>query len=136
MPILTGVQNPFLEKEQKMTTYQMQQESDGRHAGRFILGMLLGGLAGAVTLLLVAPQSGKETRKIIQNKTMELRDKTTATVESVSGQVRSKAGQIRTGVSNKTMELTQQGRGMLARQLDRLSVAAQNGKKALQTKGN
>jgi gas vesicle protein len=119
-----------------MTTYELQQESNVRHPGLFIVGMLLGGLAGAATLLLVAPQSGKETRHLIQTKAIELRDKTTATVDSAAGQVRSKATQIKTGVSTKAMELTKQGKEMLAKQLDRVSVAAQNGKKSLQSKSS
>jgi gas vesicle protein len=119
-----------------MTTFEMEQQAGMKHAGRFIAGILLGGLAGAVTLLLVAPQSGKETRKLIQTKAIELRDKSTATMESVSGQVSSKAGQIKTSVSSKAMELTQQGKEMLARQLDRLSAAAQNGKNSLQGKSS
>jgi gas vesicle protein len=117
-----------------MTTFEMEQQSDMKPLGGFIAGVLLGGLAGAVTLLLVAPQSGKDTRKLIQTKAIELRDKTSATVENVSGQVGNKAGQIKTSVSNKAMELTQQGKEMLARQLDRFSTAAQNGKSKLQGK--
>jgi gas vesicle protein len=115
-----------------MTTYEVEQETNVRHPGIFIVGMLLGGLAGAVTLLLVTPQSGKETRHLIQTKAIELRDKTTATVDNAAGQVRTKAAQIKTGVSTKAMELTKQGKGLLARQLDRVSMAAQNGKKSLE----
>jgi gas vesicle protein len=118
-----------------MATFEMQQQSDMKHAGRFVAGMFLGGLAGAVTLLLLAPQSGKDTRKLIQTKTIELRDKTTATVESVSGQVSSKAGEIKNSVSGKVMEFTQQGKELLARQFDRLSVFAKNEEKLLQSKG-
>ena len=33
-----------------------------------LVGMLVGGLAGAVTMLLMAPQSGKRTRAQIQEK--------------------------------------------------------------------
>jgi gas vesicle protein len=36
-----------------------------------LVGMLIGGLAGAVTMLLLAPQSGKDTRKQIQKKGFE-----------------------------------------------------------------
>ena len=119
-----------------MTTYEMKQGSYQMNTGRFIAGILLGGLAGAVTLLLVAPKSGKETRQIISAKAIELRDRTADTVEKVSGQVGSKATEIRAGVVNKAVEMTHQGREMLAMQLDRLSVAAQNGRRALQAQGN
>jgi gas vesicle protein len=115
-----------------MTTYEMKQGSYQMHTGRFIAGILLGGLAGAVTLLLVAPKSGKETRQIISAKAIELRDKTADTVGKVSGQVGTKATEFKAGVGNKAVELTHQGREMLAMQLDRLSVAAQNGRRALQ----
>jgi gas vesicle protein len=119
-----------------MTTYEIEQGSDVKYLGKLFAGILLGGLAGAVASLLLAPQSGKDTRKIIQTKAIELRDNTTATVENVSGQVRSKAGEIKTGVTSKAMELTHQGKEMLAKQLDRLSVAAQNGGKKLQGKSS
>jgi gas vesicle protein len=118
-------------KGEKMTTFEMEQQSSMRHTGRFIAGILIGGLAGAATLLLLAPQSGKDTRKLIQTKAIELRDKSAATMENVSGQISSKAGQIKTSVSSKTMELTHQGKELLAKQLDRLSTAAQNGKNSL-----
>ncbi|MFZ6030603.1 MAG: YtxH domain-containing protein [Chloroflexota bacterium] len=42
--------------------------------GFFVVGFFVGALAGAVTALLVAPQSGEETRMLI-------RDKSTSTVE-------------------------------------------------------
>jgi gas vesicle protein len=119
-----------------MTTYEMKQGSYQMDTGRFIAGILLGGLAGAVTLLLVAPKSGKETRHIISTKAIELRDRTATTVEKVSGQVGTKATEIRTDVSKKAVELTHQGREMLAMQLDRISVAAQNGRRALQAQSN
>jgi gas vesicle protein len=115
-----------------MTAYEMQQNSDGRRPGLLIAGILLGGLTGALTSLLLAPHSGKETRKLIENNVIELRDRTAATMKSVSGKVSSKAGEIKSGVSSKATELTRQGKGMLAKQLDRISVAAQKGKTSLE----
>jgi gas vesicle protein len=117
-----------------MTTYELQHGSESKAAGGLIAGILIGGLVGAVTLLLVTPKSGKDTRKYIQVKAIELRDKTTASLETVSGQVSSKASQLKTGINSKATELTRQGKDALARQLDRLSIAAQNGKNSLQPK--
>ena len=62
-----------------------------------LVGMLIGGLAGAVTMLLLAPQSGKDTRKQIQKKSIELRDRTTEMVEDTMAQVRSNANKITSG---------------------------------------
>ncbi len=41
----------------------------------FFVGTLIGGIAGAVTALLLAPKSGKELRKDIADKSFELYDK-------------------------------------------------------------
>ena len=56
-------------------------------------------------MLLWAPQSGKETRKQIQEKAIELRDQTAATVESTMTQVRTMAGQVRDDISGRAKEL-------------------------------
>ncbi len=117
-----------------MATYEMEQESNERHPGTFIAGLLVGGLAGAATLLLFAPQSGKDTRHQIKMKTIELRDRTTATVGNTMEKVKTRANQIKTGVSGKAVQLREQGKVVIAKQLDRVSDAAQNGKKAIQGK--
>jgi gas vesicle protein len=41
-----------------------------------LAGMVFGGLVGALTMLLLAPQSGKDTRRQFQEKGIELRDRT------------------------------------------------------------
>ena len=43
--------------------------------GAFLVGFIVGGLTGAVVALLFAPQSGEETRALIKDKSIELRDK-------------------------------------------------------------
>jgi gas vesicle protein len=87
--------------------------------------MLIGGLAGAVTMLLLAPQSGKETRKQIQEKSIELRNRTTEMVEDSMAQIRSKANKVTRDVKNYTEE-------QAIEQLDNVSEAARAGKKAIQ----
>lgn len=47
--------------------------------GAFLAGFVIGGLVGAATALLLAPQSGEETRTIIREKSIELKDKATET---------------------------------------------------------
>jgi len=89
-------------------------------------GMLVGSLAGAVTMLLLAPQSGKETRKQIQQKGIELRDRTTELVGDTMTQVRSQANKITVGLKDRGQELA-------VKQLDQVSEAAQAGKKAIQS---
>ena len=48
--------------------------------GAFMSGLLIGGIAGAITALLLAPQSGEETRKVIIDKSIEIKDKALETV--------------------------------------------------------
>lgn len=55
--------------------------SDRDDFGAFLIGFIVGGVAGAVTALLLAPQSGNETRALIKDKSIELRDKTVETAE-------------------------------------------------------
>jgi len=108
-----------------------------------IAGLVIGGLAGAGAALLLAPQSGKETRSQIQHKTLEIRDRTTETVEGVVTQVKSKTHEITDGVREKAMELQHQvmgkadeiqhqGQELIVEQLDRVSAAAEAGKVAIQ----
>jgi gas vesicle protein len=87
-------------------------------------GMLIGALAGAATALLLAPQSGKDTRKQIQEKGVELRDRTTELVEDTVAQVRTKANNLTVGLKDRGQEIAVQ-------QLDHVSEAAQAGKKAI-----
>ena len=48
--------------------------SDRDDFGAFLIGFTVGGLAGAVVALLFAPQSGTETRTLIKEKAIELKD--------------------------------------------------------------
>ncbi|MGH2607283.1 MAG: YtxH domain-containing protein, partial [Anaerolineales bacterium] len=42
--------------------------------GAFFSGFVIGGLVGAAVALLMAPQSGEETRHMIRDKGIELKD--------------------------------------------------------------
>lgn len=98
-----------------------------------LLGVLVGGLAGALTMLLMAPQSGKDTRTQIQKKGIELRDRTSEMMQDTMGQMRLDRSKIVMGGRQKTQELLHQGQALAVEQLDRVSKAAQAGKKAIQS---
>jgi gas vesicle protein len=97
-----------------------------------LLGTLIGGLAGAVAMLLLAPQSGEDTRLQIQKKGIELRNLTTEMVEDTVAQIRSNANKVTIGGREKMQELKKQGQELVSEQLDHVSEAAQAGKKAIQ----
>lgn len=98
-----------------------------------LVGMLVGGLAGAVTMLLLAPQSGKDTRMQIREKGIELRDRTNEIMEDSVAQIRSSTKKIAVGGREAIKELTQHGQELAAEQLGRVAEAAQAGKEALKT---
>ena len=102
-------------------------KSEPSYAGEFMVGMVLGGLAGAGTMLLLAPQSGKKTRAEIQQRGMELRDQTVETVESTMAEARVKARQITAPARKEARELQQAGQELLEEQRNRLSAAADQG---------
>ncbi len=39
-----------------------------KHSGKFVVGMVSGALVGTAVALLLAPNTGKETRKVIRSK--------------------------------------------------------------------
>ena len=84
--------------------------------GAFLAGFVLGGLAGAVTALLLAPQSGEETRVQIHDKSIELKDKATETAEEyrVRADEFSKQAKVR---ADEYIASTQQ---VLEKQLERV----------------
>jgi gas vesicle protein len=89
------------------------RKNDSHDAMGFLAGVFLGGLAGAVTMLLLAPKSGEETRAQIRQTGIELRDQTTEAVDTATEQVRLKARQISTGVRGKADELQEYAQGVL-----------------------
>jgi gas vesicle protein len=117
-----------------MDKYNNEHEREERRPGNFLAGLLVGSLAGAATMLLFAPQSGKDTRQQISQRATQLRDQTTSVLEDKVAQVRTKADELKTNVSDKAKELKHQGQDILVDQLDRVSAAAKNGKKAIQGK--
>ena len=98
-----------------------------------LAGLLIGSLAGAVTMLLLAPQSGEETRMRIREKGIELRDRTTEIVEDAMAQVRSNANKLTNSGREKFEELKQHGQELVVEQLEHVSEAAQAGKKAIRS---
>ena len=95
-------------------------------------GLLIGSLAGAVAMLLFAPQSGKRTRTQIQNQSILLRDRTTKNIKKAVAQVRSETNKLTSEVQEKAGELKQLGQDKLVEQLDRVSAALDSGKTAVE----
>jgi gas vesicle protein len=114
--------------------HNKNQEPEQRNTSvlSILAGVLVGSLAGALTMLLLAPQSGKDTRNQIKEKSIELRDRTTDIVEDAMEQVRLNRDKLTIGGRQKAKELLHQGQALVVEQLEHVSDAAQAGKKAIQ----
>ena len=71
---------------------------DRNGIGMLAVGFIVGALTGAVLALLFAPQSGEDTRTMIKDKSIELRDKAQETAE-----------QARTRTNEVVSQLKEQG---------------------------
>ena len=78
-----------------------------------LTGLAVGGLVGAVSTLLLAPQSGKRTRAKLQRQGHELREQTAETVEEAVAQAHVKASQIKKDVRKQAEGLEQRGQAMI-----------------------
>ena len=59
----------------------------------FLVGFVIGGLIGAGVALFLAPQSGEETRAMIADKSIELRDRAMETAGEIQANVGEYASQ-------------------------------------------
>jgi gas vesicle protein len=98
----------------------------------FLAGVLLGGLAGAGAMLLLAPHSGKKTRATIEKKGRKLGKKTAKTIEGGVDQVRAKAHEITTNLQEQVEVLQQQGQDVVEAQKERWTPLVKAGKTAVQ----
>ena len=80
--------------------------------GKFFAGFLIGGAVGAIAGLLLAPQSGEETRDMIAQKSSDLYDKT----EDSLKEIKEKAEVVVEDLQKKGDELISKIQGMLKKE--------------------
>jgi len=102
----------------------------GSDFGAFVSGFFIGGLVGAAVALLMAPQSGEETRTMIRDKSIELRDQ----MEATADEARARAEELAQEARERAENLQARGRVILEEQKARLDDAVQAGKKAVRRK--
>ena len=73
----------------------------------FFGGLLLGSVVGAGAMLLIAPQSGKKTRKQIQRKGRKMSKKTAKAINHKTEQVHDKAQQVTTSIQDVVDDQTE-----------------------------
>jgi gas vesicle protein len=113
-----------------------QHDSDSNESGALwaglLGGLLIGGLAGAGAMFLLAPQSGKKTRGKLRRQSHELRQQATKTVEDAVGHVRDKASDITEDVRQQAEALEQRGQTVLDEQKEHWATAGEVYKKIVQ----
>jgi gas vesicle protein len=97
----------------------------------FLGGLLLGSLAGAGVMLLMAPQSGKKTRKQLQRKGQKVRKQTAKTVKHKFEQVQDKANQVSTSIHEQVEDLQERAHDAIDDQKDRWEPVVKAGKTAV-----
>jgi len=81
--------------------------------GAFLVGFIVGGMTGAVVALLMAPQSGEETRALIRDKSIELRDRAQHTAEETIARAEKAATDARARADELAHDLRERGRGVI-----------------------
>lgn len=87
--------------------------SDRDEFGAFLVGFIVGGLSGAVVALLFAPQSGEETRALIKDKSIELRDKAQISAEEAIARAEAAAADARARADELARQLRDRGQGVV-----------------------
>ncbi|MBK8902412.1 MAG: YtxH domain-containing protein [Anaerolineaceae bacterium] len=109
-----------------------QEQLSGFLAGfLFVGGLLLGSVAGAGVMLLMAPQSGKKTRKQLLRKGQKVRKQTAKTVKHKVEQVQDKANQVSTSIHEQVEDLQERVQDALGDQKDRWGPVIEAGKTAV-----
>jgi gas vesicle protein len=97
--------------------------SDRDEFGSFLIGFVIGGLTGALAALLMAPQSGEETRTMIKEKAIELQEKATTTLdeaysqaEAAAADARARADELAKIARERASELQKRGQTMFDEQ--------------------
>jgi gas vesicle protein len=86
--------------------------SDRDDFGAFLSGFVIGGLVGAAVSLLLAPQSGEETREMIRDRSIELRDQAV----QYAGDTRTRAEEIAREAITLAEDLQKRGQVILEEQ--------------------
>lgn len=104
--------------------------SERDNFGAFLIGFLVGGITGAVVSLLYAPKSGDETRTVIKEKAIELKDKTALTAEEAYR----KAKQAANEAAAKAQELLKTAQTKASEIVKKAPVVLEEEKSAVKAK--
>jgi gas vesicle protein len=115
--------------------------SDTQDLGAFLSGLIIGGLVGAAVALLLAPQSGEETRELIRDKSIELKDRAAETAEearikaeAAAAEARARADHLAHDAKVKADELKQRSQHFIEETKVKATEVIESGKEAVKHK--
>lgn len=80
--------------------------------GKFFTGFIVGGAVGALAGILLAPQSGEETREMLSDASKEVAEKTDKTVK----EIQEKADNVVSDMQQKSDEIMEKIQGLINKQ--------------------
>jgi gas vesicle protein len=101
---------PLCHIQQNPTGKDRNKMADKSYGGDFAAGFIIGTLVGAAAALLLAPQSGEETRGMIREKGIELQERSA----ELSTEARMRAGEYQAQARQKADQLASQTRDRAA----------------------
>lgn len=104
-----------------------QQDSD---FGNFLAGFIVGGLVGAAAALLMAPQSGEETRAVIRDRSIELRERAVETAEDARARAEFALEDARMRAEEAAEEVRMRAEELAQVSKQRVDTAREAGRKA------
>ncbi len=108
----------------------MARNNGGNVAGAAILGVMVGGVLGALAGLLLAPASGRETRRRIADTSADARDRTLDFIDESRERMADLVDESRSRVTN----LVQDGKEELAEAASGIRGIIDEGKEAYRTR--
>lgn len=81
-------------------------------AGKFLVGFLVGGAVGAIAGILLAPQSGEETRELLNDASKDVVKKTDKTIK----EIQDKADTVVSDVQKKGDEIMEKIQSLINKQ--------------------
>lgn len=100
--------------------------ADDSRGWEFLTGFMIGGIVGAAAALLLAPQSGEETREMIRERGVELGGR----AREYGDTARHRAEELAIDARERAEDAQKRGRMVLEEQRSRLGHAIEEGKDA------
>lgn len=96
--------------------------------GSFLAGFIFGGLVGAATAIILAPQSGRATRKQIADMTNEVRDESLERFENARGMADTYAREYRDRAESAVNETIERAQYLGEQVQEQTRIVLDNGK--------